>query len=117
AAKLNAHVEDIDFTADDFLQRVNSDLVGKYVNIASRAATFITRHFNGQVAAVAADPQWRELDAAGTDAQIAEAYEGREFGKAVRLAMAFADHVNRLFDLAKPWELAKDPARHAELQR
>jgi methionyl-tRNA synthetase len=116
AAKLNAHVEDIDFSADDFLQRVNSDLVGKYVNIASRAATFITRHFGGRVAGVADDPRWRELDAAGTDAQIAEAYEGREFGKAVRIAMAYADQVNRLFDLARPWELAKDPARHAELQ-
>jgi methionyl-tRNA synthetase len=117
AAKLNAHVEDVDFAADDFQQRVNSDLVGKYVNIASRCAPFVARHFAGQVADVTADPRWLELDAAANDAAIAEAYEGREFGKAVRLAMAFADQVNRLFDVWRPWELAKDVGRHGELQR
>jgi methionyl-tRNA synthetase len=117
AAKLNAHVEDIDLSAEDFLQRVNSDLIGKYVNIASRAATFVARHFSGQLVDVSHDAQWLALDAAGVDADIAEAYENREFGKAVRLAMAFADQINRLFDLAKPWELAKDPTQHAELQR
>jgi methionyl-tRNA synthetase len=115
AAKLNAHVEDIDFAAEDFLQRVNSDLIGKYVNIASRAATFVARHFGGQLAAPADDADWRALDTASVDAEIAAAYEQREFGKAVRLAMAYADQINRRFDLARPWELAKDPARHAEL--
>src|SRR5208282_5097721 len=84
AAKLNAHVEDIDFSTDDFLQRVNSDLIGKYVNIASRAATFITRHFSGRLADVQGDAQWLALDCVGVDADIAEAYENREFGKAVR---------------------------------
>jgi methionyl-tRNA synthetase len=117
AAKLNAHVEDIDFSADDFRQRVNSDLIGKYVNIASRAATFIARHFSGRLVDVEGDAQWRALDAAGIDADIAEAYENREFGKAVRLSMTFADQINRLFDLAKPWELAKDPVQLDELQR
>jgi methionyl-tRNA synthetase len=117
AAKLNAHVEDIDLSADDFMQRVNSDLIGKYVNIASRASTFIARHFSGQLIAVDADAQWLSLGAASVDIEIAEAYENREFGKAVRLAMAFADQINRLFDVAKPWELAKDPAQHGELQR
>jgi len=116
AAKLNAHVEDVDFHPEDFLQRVNSDLIGKYVNIASRAATFISRHFNGAIAPVDADPQWLALGAAAIDAEIVEAYEGREFGKVVRLAMAFADQLNRQFDAARPWELAKDPARHAALQ-
>jgi methionyl-tRNA synthetase len=116
AAKLNAHVEDVDFHPDDFLQRVNSDLVGKYVNIASRAATFITRHFDGALVAVDKDPQWLALAPAAVDAEVVEAYEAREFGKVVRLAMAFADQLNRQFDAAKPWELAKDPAQRASLQ-
>jgi methionyl-tRNA synthetase len=116
AAKLNAHVEDVEFHPDDFLQRVNSDLIGKYVNIASRAATFITRHFDGVVAAVDADRQWLALSPTAIDAEIVEAYEAREFGKVVRLAMAFADQLNRQFDAAKPWELAKDPAQRAALQ-
>ncbi len=117
AAKLNAHVEDIDLDPDDFVQRVNSDLVGKYVNIASRCASFIVRFFDGAVAPVAADPAWLALEAATTEGQVLEAYEQREFGKAVRLAMAFADQVNRVFDSARPWELAKDPARRDELWR
>ena len=116
AAKLNPHVEDIDFTADDFLLRINSDLIGKYVNIASRASTFIARHFDGALAPVDHDPRWLALDIAGVDRQIVAAYEGREFGKAVRLVMAVADQINREFDAAKPWELAKSPDRAAELQ-
>jgi len=116
AAKLNAHVEDVEFHPDDFLQRVNSDLIGKYVNIASRAATFITRHFDGALADVDADPQWLALAPASVDAEIAEAYEAREFGKAVRLAMAFADQLNRQFDAARPWDLAKDPQQRPALQ-
>jgi methionyl-tRNA synthetase len=115
AAKLNAHVEDIDFHPDDFLQRVNSDLIGKYVNIASRAANFITRYFDGQVAATDTDAHWLALGVDAVDAEIAEAYEAREFGKAVRLAMAFADQLNRQFDAARPWDLAKDPAQRAAL--
>ncbi len=118
AAKLNAHVEDVDFHPDDFLQRVNSDLIGKYVNIASRAATFITRHFDGALAGIERDPRWLALAAADLDADIAAAYEAREFSRVVRLAMAFADGINREFDTARPWELAKsaDPAARAELQ-
>jgi methionyl-tRNA synthetase len=115
AAKLNANVEDLDFNPQDFVARVNSDLVGKYVNIASRAASFLGRQFGGAVREVAALAAWRELDAEGVQALVAEAYEQREFGKALRLAMEFADRVNRLFDARKPWELAKDPARHGEL--
>ena len=111
AAKLNAHVEDVDFNPDDFLQRVNSDLIGKYVNIASRAATFLTRHFDGRVAAV--EPVFFEMRflAQGTGELVAAAYEEREFGKAIRLAMAFADEINAYFDAAKPWELAKQLGR------
>ncbi|SPE19987.1 methionyl-tRNA synthetase [Burkholderiales bacterium] len=117
AAKLNAHVEDLDFHADDFLQRVNSDLIGKYVNIASRAASFVTRYFEGRVVEPASDPEWTALAPEAVDAEIAQAYEGREFGKAVRLAMAFADQINRQFDAARPWELAKDPAQREPLHR
>ena len=116
AAKLNARVEDVDFNPDDFVARVNSDLVGKYVNIASRAATFVHRFFEGKLAALAADPadpQARRV--AGLEVEVAAAYEGREFGRAIRLIMGYADEVNQYFDSHKPWELAKDPARRGEL--
>jgi methionyl-tRNA synthetase len=108
AAKLNANVEDIDFNPEDFLARVNSDLVGKYVNIAARAAAFISRQFDGELL-----DSGKPADAAAEE--IVQAYEAREFGKVVREAMAIADRVNQRFDQAKPWELAKDPARRAEL--
>ncbi len=114
AAKLNARVEDVDFNPDDFVARVNSDLVGKYVNIASRAATFVTRHFDGRLAALAPD-EAEQHRLGQLEAEVAAAYEGREFGRAIRLVMAYADEVNQYFDARKPWELAKDPARHAAL--
>ncbi|MBU6271515.1 MAG: methionine--tRNA ligase [Betaproteobacteria bacterium] len=116
AAKLNPHVEDIDFNPDDFIARVNADLVGKYVNIASRASNFVTRFFDGHLADVSAMPAWTELDAAAVSGQIAQCYEGRDFGRALRLAMEFADRINQAFDAARPWELAKDDSRRAELQ-
>jgi methionyl-tRNA synthetase len=116
AAKLNPHVEDIDFNPDDFIARVNSDLVGKYVNIASRASNFITRLFEGELVDVSGLATWRALDAAAASADIAHCYETRDFGRALRHAMEFADRVNQAFDSAKPWELAKDPARRDELQ-
>jgi methionyl-tRNA synthetase len=115
AAKLNANVEDLDFNPDDFVARVNSDLVGKYVNIASRAAGFITRHFNGQLAYQGDTEQLAAL--AATHAfQVQQAYENREFGKAMREIMALADRFNHDFDARQPWVLARDPARAAELQ-
>jgi methionyl-tRNA synthetase len=113
AAKLNANVEDLDFNPDDFLARVNSDLVGKYVNIASRAAAFISRVFDGQLAGEGDGA--RDALAIGDD--IAAAYEAREFGKVVREVMAVADRVNQRFDQAKPWELAKDAAKKDDLHR
>ncbi|MEI8303322.1 MAG: methionine--tRNA ligase [Burkholderiales bacterium] len=116
AAKLNPHVEDIDFNPDDFIARVNADLIGKYVNIASRASNFIARFFDGRLADVAAMPAWAELDAGGVAGQIAQCYEGRDFGRALRLAMEFADRINQAFDAARPWELARDESRRAELQ-
>jgi methionyl-tRNA synthetase len=112
AAKLNANVEDLDFNPDDFLTRVNADLVGKYVNIAARAASFISRQFGG-----ALHPS-NDVSLALTSARaIAEAYEQREFGRVIREAMRIADLVNQRYDQLKPWELAKDPAKREELHR
>jgi methionyl-tRNA synthetase len=113
AAKLNARVEDIDFNPDDFLQRVNSDLVGKYVNIASRAASFLARLFDGRLAP-AADAAEASLNsekvALASEDDIAALFDQREFGKALREIMRIADFANEHFDKNKPWELAKDPA-------
>jgi methionyl-tRNA synthetase len=115
AAKLNSHVEDVDFNPDDFMQRVNSDLIGKYINIASRAASFITRQCGGELGY--AGDTGPMLTAAGTvAATAAECYETREFGRAIRDAMALADRINEAFDAAQPWVVAKDPARRAHLQ-
>src|SRR5690349_14154001 len=115
AAKLNANVEDLDFNPDDFLARVNSDLIGKYVNIASRAASFITRHFGGALRYSGDTGELATL-AATHAAQIAESYESREFGRAMRDIMGLADRVNQEFDARQPWVLARDPGRAAELQ-
>jgi len=115
AAKLNSNVEDIDFNPDDFIARVNSDLVGKYVNIASRAANFISRHFDGELR-YSGDTGLLVREARGIAAAIAAHYETREFGKAMREIMALADRINHDFDAHQPWVLAKDPANRAELQ-
>ena len=118
AAKLNDRVEDIDFNPDDFIARVNSDLVGKYVNIASRAAPFLTRHFAGRIVSTDLDDAktyGSTMIALGSAEEIAGFYDRREFGKAIREVMRIADVVNQRFDQAKPWELAKQPARHPAL--
>ncbi|HYL01122.1 MAG TPA: methionine--tRNA ligase, partial [Steroidobacteraceae bacterium] len=115
AAKLNASVEDLDFNPEDFLARVNSDLVGKYVNIASRAANFITRHFGGALR-YGGDTGQLTARAAEQAALVRESYESREFGKAMRDIMGVADHINQEFDARQPWVLARDPQRAAELQ-
>jgi len=108
AAKLNARVEDLDFNPDDFLARVNSDLVGKYVNIASRAATFVTRHFDGHLTNHWEAPEEALLQTLrDAEPAIARAYADREFSKAVREIMRLADLVNQYVDAEKPWELAK----------
>ncbi|HEY1394002.1 MAG TPA: methionine--tRNA ligase [Methylibium sp.] len=109
AAKLNARVEDVDFNPDDFVARVNADLVGKYVNIASRAAGFVHKHFDGllsrsDAAPKAGSPQ-AELQAAAQE--IATLYDEREYGKAVRRIMELADLVNGYWDASRPWLLAK----------
>jgi methionyl-tRNA synthetase len=115
AAKLNANVEDIDFNPDDFIARVNSDLVGKYVNIASRAASFITKHFGGELK-YNGDVRLLAREAHGIAAAVADHYEARELGKAMREIMALADRINHDFDAHQPWVLAKDAANASELQ-
>lgn len=107
AAKLNSRVEDIDFNPDDFLARVNSDLVGKYINIASRAANFISKHFEGQLAysgdTAVLSSQWQTVSA-----EIQADLENREYGRAIREIMSQADVINQAFDTAQPWILAKE---------
>jgi methionyl-tRNA synthetase len=116
AAKLNANVEDIDFNPDDFLARINSDLVGKYVNIASRAAGFISKQFEGKLyAGEVPSPSWAA--AIAEQNVIASAYEAREFGRVVREVMTLADRINQQYDQSKPWDLAKDPGKRDELHR
>ncbi|HEX4674969.1 MAG TPA: methionine--tRNA ligase [Steroidobacteraceae bacterium] len=115
AAKLNANVEDFDFNPDDFIARVNSDLIGKYVNIASRAANFITKHFGGELK-YSGDTKLLAHEAHSQAVLARENYEARELGKAMRDAMAIADRINQDFDAHQPWILAKDPANFPELQ-
>jgi methionyl-tRNA synthetase len=116
AAKLNGRVEDIDFNPDDFISRINSDLVGKYVNIASRAAGFLHKRFDGWLSADVGVEGRMLLDALRAASQaIADLYEAREYGKALREVMALADRVNEYVDQHKPWELAKQPEQAAAL--
>ena len=120
AAKLNARVEDIDFNPDDFIARVNSDLVGKYINIASRAANFISKYFDGALAYTCdtdhLSSSW--LEAANN---VCADLEAREYGRAIRDVMAHADLINQAFDTAQPWLIAKaltpeDTSKRNELQ-
>jgi methionyl-tRNA synthetase len=113
AAKLNANVEDLDFNPDDFLARVNSDLIGKFINLASRSAGFITSRFDGTLVEEADKPFVQEF--VGSQNSISIAYESREFGRAVRDIMALLDKANQFVDARKPWELAKDPTKTKEL--
>ena len=116
AAKLNARVEDIDFNPEDFVARVNSDLVGKYVNIASRAAGFIGKRFGGVLSADLGVEGRMLLDTLRAHADtLAQLYEEREFGKALREIMALADRVNEYVDQHKPWEIAKRAGEDAAL--
>ncbi len=114
-AKLNSNVEDLDFNPDDFVARVNSDLIGKYVNIASRAASFITKHFGGALE-FGTDAALIAREAQDIAFRVAEHYETRDFGKAMREIMAHADRINHDFDAHQPWVLAKDTAKRPELQ-
>ncbi len=117
AAKLNNRVEDVEFNAEDFIARVNSDLIGKLVNIASRCAGFLVKRFDGELAA--ADEATARTFAAGWPGvdHVAGLYQQREFGKAMREIMALADRVNEFIDSEKPWDLAKRPEESERLHR
>ena len=121
AAKLNGSMEDLDLNLEDFIVRINSDLVGKFVNIASRAAGFLTKHFDGYLS------DWPDETLEGIrdslpaliwvhDDAIAMAYENREFSKVVREVMRLADVINQKYDAYKPWILAKDDSQRQLLQ-
>ncbi|NOQ77435.1 MAG: methionine--tRNA ligase [Methylococcaceae bacterium] len=114
AAKLTNGIDDLDLNFDDFSQRVNSDLVGKVVNIASRSSGFIKKRFDGKLSPTCAEPELFQqfIDANTT---IAEFYENREFGKAMREIMALADKANQYIDEKKPWLVAKEEGKDAEL--
>lgn len=115
AAKLNASMEDLDLNLQDFTARVNSDLLGKYINIASRSAGFVVKRFAGIVDDSAmSHPLLQQL--ADAKDEIADLYETREFAKALRRVMELADAVNGFVDSNKPWEIAKDPSKEQELQ-
>nr|WP_315495750.1 methionine--tRNA ligase [uncultured Rhodoferax sp.] len=116
AAKLSARNEDIDFNADDFMARVNSDLIGKYVNIASRAAGFLTKRFEGKLSnSFGATGAALLAEIRGAADGLATSFEAREYSKATREIMLLADKVNAYVDQNKPWDLAKDAANNAQL--
>ena len=115
AAKLGPTIEDIDLNLDDFVSRVNADLIGKLVNIASRCAGFVSKRFAGRLADALPEPDLFAASAGAAD-EIAAHYERREYSKAMRRIMALADDANRYIDEHKPWLMAKDPARAAEVQ-
>ena len=121
AAKLSARNEDIDFNPEDFMLRVNSDLIGKYINIASRAAGFISKRFDGKLSGLNRDPRetaeallLKELQF--KSGEVRELYAEREYGKALREIMLLADRVNAYVDQNKPWELAKQDGMDVRLQ-
>ncbi len=115
ASKLGPGVDDIDLNLDDFIQKVNSDLVGKLVNIASRCAGFIHRTGGGRLSAELPDPGLQEALAGAADG-LAEAYEGRRYGHAMREIMALADRANQYIDQHKPWKLAKEPGNEERVR-
>jgi methionyl-tRNA synthetase len=116
AAKLNARVEDMDFNPEDFVARVNADLVGKYINIASRAAGFLSKRFDGHLSADLGVEGRTLLDGLRAHRDtVVDLYDAREFGKALREIMGLADRVNEYVDRHKPWELAKQAGQDAVL--
>ena len=115
AAKFSNGLADIDLNLEDFVLRVNSDLVGKVVNIASRCAGFLHRQFDGRLAAALDAPELAAAAAAEAE-EIAELFEGRDYNRALRRVIALADRANRYIDERRPWEAARDPGRAAEVQ-
>lgn len=115
AAKLNSRIDDLDLNLEDFVSRVNADVVNKLVNLASRNAGFIAKRFDGKLAATCAEPELY-AEFANARATIAEAYEAREFSRAIREIMALADKANRYVDDKAPWVIAKQEGADAQLQ-
>ncbi len=115
AAKLGPGMDDIDLNFEDFVARVNADLVGKFVNIASRCAGFISKRFDGRLAAKLDDEQLYAEFAAAAD-EVAARYEAREYSRAMRAIMALADRANRYIEEKKPWSMIKDETRTEEVQ-
>jgi len=115
AAKLNAKVEDVDFNPDDFIARVNADLIGKYINIASRAAGFIAKRFGGKLGIVSADGAALLATLQEAAGPLSALYDGRDFARALREIMLLADKVNEYVDQNKPWDLAKQADMEARL--
>ncbi|MDZ7643970.1 MAG: class I tRNA ligase family protein [Woeseiaceae bacterium] len=114
AAKLGPGMDDIDLNLDDFVARVNSDLVGKLVSIASRCAGFISKKFDGSATTLEDETLYAEF--AAESEHIAEAYEAREFSKAMRRVMALADRANRYIEQKKPWVMVKDDSQRLAVQ-
>ncbi|OQW69657.1 MAG: methionine--tRNA ligase [Proteobacteria bacterium ST_bin12] len=108
AAKLNSTMEDIDLNLEDFVARVNSDLVGKYVNIASRTANILNKYFEGRLYELDINTGFYALGLVNVEEDIKQAYEQRDYGKAVRLIMGYADEINQYVQTKQPWVLAKD---------
>ncbi|MFP5473635.1 MAG: methionine--tRNA ligase, partial [Gammaproteobacteria bacterium] len=115
AAKLNGRNEDIDFNPEDFVARVNSDLVGKFINIASRSAGFIAKRFGGQLGTVSADGEELLVMLRAGAEDLRQLYDSRDYARALREVMALADQVNAYVDANKPWELAKQAGQEARL--
>ncbi len=116
AAKLNGYVEDIDLNLEDFVQRINSDLVGKVVNIASRCASFINKYFDGKMADALIEPELYESFIQAGDS-IAQCYEQRDFARAVREIMELADKANQYIADMQPWVLIKQPRQERHVQQ
>lgn len=115
AAKLNDGVDDLDFNFDDFVLRVNADIVGKYINIASRTAGFITKLFQGQLSdTLSYAPLYQTFVETGD--LIKDCFESRQYQKAIREIMILSDKANQFIDEHKPWEAAKDSKRHSDVQ-
>lgn len=114
ATKLSSRIDDIDLNLEDFVQRVNSDLVGKVVNIASRCAGFINKQFHSQLSSHIYQPELL-AEFQNASSEIVAAYESREFGKAMRIVMRLADKANEFIAAKEPWQLIKQPEKHAEV--
>lgn len=116
ASKLNNKIEDIDFSIDDFVARVNSELVGKFINIAARSSSFLNKHFDNTLASIPNDNVLL-AQVVAIQSTVAKYYTNREYNKAIKTIMAIVDEINAYVDDIKPWVLAKDPHQYNELHQ